>query len=70
MIPETSLEKILNNGGKIPDKIAEKVHKRGVLVVRNTIPEEEIKEMMADLVKYLYTNNGFPKNENQVTRTI
>ena len=56
----------MNNGGKFPDKIADKVRKRGVVVVRNTIPEEEVKEMMADLVKYLYTNNGFPKNENQV----
>jgi hypothetical protein len=35
-------------------------------IVRNTIPEEETKEMMADLVKYLYTNNGFPKDQNQV----
>ena len=68
IIPETTLEKIVNNGGKIPDKLAEKVRKRGVLIVRNTIPEEETKEMMADLVKYLYSNNGFPKDPNQVNR--
>ena len=68
IIPETTLEKIVNNGGKIPDKLAEKVRKRGVLIVRNTIPEEETKEMMADLVKYLYSNNGFPKDPNQVNQ--
>jgi hypothetical protein len=39
------------------------------LIVRNTIPEEEVKEMMADLVKYLYSNNGFPKDQNQVSRS-
>jgi hypothetical protein len=46
--------------------VAQKVLKRGVLIVRKTIPEEEAKDMMADLVKYLYTNNGFPKDQNQV----
>ena len=66
LIPETSWEKIMNNGGKIPEKVAQKVHKRGVLIVRNTIPESEVKDMMADLVKYLYSNNGFPKDQNQV----
>jgi hypothetical protein len=66
LIPETSWEKILNNGGNIPEKVAQKVQKRGVLIVRNTIPEPEVKDMMADLVKYLYSNNGFPKDQNQV----
>ena len=47
-------------------QVAQKVAKRGVLIVRNTIPKEEVREMMADLV---YSNNGFPKDQNQVRKS-
>jgi len=69
-IPITSFDKIFHNGGEIPEKIAQKVRKRGVVIVRNTIPIDEISEYHSDLIKYLYNNNGFPKDDNQVSFSI
>ena len=49
IIPQTSLSKILKNNGRIPEAVARKVRKRGVLIVRHTIPSEQIHQWMADL---------------------
>jgi len=66
LIPETSWEKIMNNGGNIPEEAALQVKKRGVLIVRNTIPEAEAKDMLADILKYLNSSDGFPEDRDQV----
>lgn len=67
IIPTVSYDKIRNNGGKLPEGVADKVRKRGVLIVRNVIPKEEIEDMMTDLHKYLYKNGMYPpKNKDQV----
>ena len=66
LIPETTLEDILSNGGKVPEEIVPQVHKRGVLIVRNTIPKDEAKKMLEDLMEYISTNNGFPKDLKNV----
>ena len=49
IIPQTSLSKIIKNNGRIPETVARKVRKRGVLIVRHTIPSEEIHQWMSDL---------------------
>ena len=49
IIPQTSLSKIMKNNGRIPEVVARKVRKRGVLIVRHTIPSEQIHQWMADL---------------------
>ena len=49
VIPQTTLSKIIKNNGKIPETVARKVKKRGVLIVRHTIPSETIHQWMADL---------------------
>ena len=49
VIPQTSLSKIIKNNGRIPDAVARKVKKRGVLIVRHTVPTETIHQWMADL---------------------
>ena len=61
LIPSTSFRRIAQNGGRLPDGIADKVRKRGVLIVRGVIPAKEIEEMMSELVKYMYENKAFPK---------
>lgn len=66
VIPVTHFEKIRKNGGRLPENVAKKVKKRGVLIVRNTISPELVQVWMADLVKYLWANNAFPKASNQV----
>ena len=66
LIPETTLAKILANNGQIPDVVARKVKKRGILIVRKAVDSELIHEWMADLFRYLYVHNAFPK-ENQVS---
>ena len=53
----------------LPEGVADKIKKRGVVIVRNTIPKEEIEEMMADLITYMYDNEVYP-SENQVKFTI
>ena len=67
IIPETTFQRILSNGGHLPDSIIRKVQKHGVLIVRNTIPSREALEMMSDLIKYMYTNNIYPINNTSQT---
>ena len=65
LIPVTSYEKIILNGGKLPENIARKLIKRGVLVIRNTLSLEMSRDWISNILKYLYDNNAFPKR-NQV----
>ncbi len=67
VIPETTYAKIANNGGVIPEGVAKKVKKRGVLIVRNTIPEATVHNYFTDLIKYLYVNNAIP-SDNKVNK--
>ena len=64
-IPETTFEKLLNNGGKLPDRIVPKIRQRGVVIVRNTVPRNLIHSWSGELIQYLYNNNAFPKESNQ-----
>ncbi len=67
VVPVTTYEKIRNNGGRLPEGVAEKVRRRGVVVVRDTIPREEIETMVADLLKYMYDNGAFPTSGKNQT---
>ena len=67
-IPETTMEKILNNGGELPYRIAQKVRQKGVLIVRNTIPRNLIHSWSSDLLQYLYNNQA--KENNQTAYDI
>ena len=65
IIPDVSLSKIIANNGQIPERVAQKMRKRGVLIVRDVVPRETIHDWRASLVQYIYNNNAFPKG-NQV----
>ena len=64
VIPVTNFKRISNNGGRLPEGVADKVRKMGVLVIREVIPAKEIEDMMTDLVKYMYENRAFPQSQN------
>ena len=49
VFPQTTLSKIIKNNGRIPETVARKVKKHGVLIIRHTIPTETIHQWMADL---------------------
>ena len=69
LIPEISYQKIANNGGKIPEDVAKAVHKTGVLIVRNTIPQDETSDLFNKVIQYLGDNGAYPpKNPNQVSQ--
>jgi hypothetical protein len=57
VIPETTLDKILKNNGRLPENVAAKVRKRGVLIVRNTIPDSLVHEVRG--VKLTSLGNRF-----------
>ena len=61
IIPITSYEKIILNGGRLPENIERKLKRRGILVIRNTIPPELITHWETNILRYLYDNNAFPK---------
>ena len=65
IIPVTSYEKIILNGGRLPENIKRKLQRRGILVIKNTIPPELIKHWETNILRYLYDNNASPK-KNQV----
>ena len=69
-IPETTMEKILNNDGQLSERIVKKVRQKGVLIVRNTIPSNLIHLWSGDLIQYLYNNQAFPKESNQTVYQI
>ena len=60
-IPITSFEKIELNGGNLPDNVARKFVKRGVIIVRNSVSSNLAQSWLADILKYLYSNNAFSK---------
>ena len=64
VIPVTSFKRISNNGGRLPEGVAAKVRKTGVVIVREVIPAREIEDMMTDLLKYMYENRAFPQGQN------
>ncbi len=66
IIPVTTYDEVKNNNGRFSQGVADEVRRRGVVVVREVIPMEEMDSMVASLLKYMYDNNAFPPAINQV----
>jgi len=58
IIPQVEFEDISKNGGKFPEEILGEIHKRGVVVIRNVIPDEEALKYKEDLLKYIENHKG------------
>ena len=70
IIPETTFQRIVSNGGHLSESIVRKVQKHGVLIVRNTIPPRETLLMRSELTRYMYNNDMFQSNASQAAFEI
>jgi hypothetical protein len=61
IIPEVSFDKISENDGEIPPDVAAEVHKRGILIVRSVLSQEEAINYLCQLTDYMEANNEDPK---------
>lgn len=60
-IPEISLDEVLAAGdGDFPSEIRSQIHKRGCVIVRNTIPENEASEILGGIKEYMIRNGEDP----------
>ena len=71
IIPETTFQRIINNNGHLSESNIRKVQKRGILIVRNTIPQKETLNMMSDILdymdkNYMYQANNFSHTAHEV----
>jgi hypothetical protein len=55
-IPTCSYQDIVNNNGKIPDDIAERVHNTGCFVIKGVIDPEEVLACKKEIQDYWYGN--------------
>ena len=62
LIPVTSLRAIKGAGGRLPDRVADRVRSRGVLVVRGVLDKEAVQGVETDLLNYLQDNAAFLAN--------
>lgn len=67
IIPIVTMKAIEQNANRLPEDIIAKVKQHGVLVVRNTLPKEEIEELIEDLHQYLQTNGIDTETYNEVS---
>ena len=71
IIPETTFRRLINNNGHLSESNIRKVQKRGILIVRNTIPQKETLNMMSDILdymdkNYMYQANNFSHTAHEV----
>lgn len=70
VIPQVSFAEIKENGGQFPPAIAEEIRKRGCVVIRNVVSEEEAKGYKKQIKQYISDHSdqlaGFPANDPQV----
>ena len=66
--PETTLKKIVDNGGRLPESVARRLRKTGVVIIRKVIPQKEAFELTSSLIEYLYQNGIYPKNDSKVRK--
>ena len=57
IVPEVRYREIESNGGRFTEGDADLIRKRGCVVVRGMLPEEEAEEMRSELMEYLSANN-------------
>ncbi|KAI9363810.1 hypothetical protein BD770DRAFT_380512 [Pilaira anomala] len=70
VIPQVNFAEIKENGGQFPPAIAEEIRKRGCVVIRNVVSEEEAKGYKKQIKQYISDHSdqlaGFPANDPQV----
>ncbi len=67
VIPEIHYDEIAANGGQFPDWARDAVHKRGVIVVRETFSEEEAGRMFRELKEYLAGNRALDQSAKRLS---
>ncbi|ODM95117.1 hypothetical protein Ocin01_11564 [Orchesella cincta] len=70
VIPQVEFSDISKNGGTFPQNIAEEVRKRGMVVIRNVVPQDEALEYKEKVKEYIQNHKGeiagFPDDDPQV----
>lgn len=70
IIPTVTFAEIQANNCEFPPHIIEQIKKRGCVVIRNVVPEEEAKVYKAQIQEYISKHRdqlvGFPANDPQV----
>jgi hypothetical protein len=70
IIPQITLGDIIKADGKFPEHMLPEIRKRGCVVIRNVIDQEEAKGYKKQIQSYIKRNNnqitGFPANDPQV----
>lgn len=69
-VPVVQFRDIINNGGKLPDNVAKKVSKKGVVIVRGVLDKKTVTGLEAELLKYLMDNDAFLGNEEDTVYEI
>jgi hypothetical protein len=70
IFPMTTFDRIRKNGGRLPAGVADRVRRRGAVIVRNVVPKGEAEDMLTDLTKYMFTNNNVFPNTNRVRANV
>lgn len=70
IVPQIEFEEIEANNGRFPASIEADIRRRGCVVIRNVIPEQEARGYKDQIKSYLAKHpgqvEGFPKNDPQV----
>lgn len=67
-IPEIAFSAVQQNGGRLPDTLADVVRETGCVIVRGVVPEEQASKWEHDLKKYTKDHPnvaGFPEHDPQ-----
>ncbi|CAL8144552.1 unnamed protein product [Orchesella dallaii] len=70
VIPQVEFSEIAKNGGTFPQDVAKEVKKRGMVVIRNVVSEQEALQYKKDVKEYILNHKGkiagFPDADPQV----
>ncbi|KAL7315823.1 hypothetical protein PS15m_004994 [Mucor circinelloides] len=70
IVPQVEFEEIQVNNGRFPANIEAEIRRRGCVVIRNVIPEQEARGYKNQIKSYIANHpgqiEGFPKNDPQV----
>ena len=69
-VPVVQFRDIENNGGRLPSNVAQKVLKKGVVIVRGVIDKKTVASVEAELLRYLMDNDAFLTNEEDTVYEI
>ncbi|GAA5810531.1 hypothetical protein MFLAVUS_003954 [Mucor flavus] len=70
IVPQVTFAEIEANQGQFPAHIADEIRKRGCVVIRNVVPEQEARDYKDQVQEYINNHRGqivgFPANDPQV----